>query len=439
VPLCLTPRIERIAQAVTGRSKDRALFDAEVIECEPMLRRRLTNKRVLVVGGAGSIGSATIVEVLKFSPAALTVLDTSENNLAELTRTLRSGSQRLNCDLQFQPLDYGSSLAESYLAKQFPFDLVLSFAALKHVRSERDEFSLLRMLEVNLLKADRFLGVLRKQGHGNEGVFFVSTDKAASPINLMGASKRVMEMLLWAHGQDGCPTQLVGSPTGTPSAPVLRRLTTTRFANVAFSDGSLPWSFLQRIEKRQPLAAPRDVRRFLISPREAGRMCLLASLVCPDRHLMVPFLHDEVSFTDIAERTLAEFGLKPQWYENEDDAKAHLADDEKNGRYPVVATLSDTTGEKMMEEFVGRDETELPFLIHDPAMRTLGLEQIAMARLVKAAVVDIGALSRVLSIIDAAVEGRKVFEKRDLVASLSAVLPHTFHHHETGKSLDGKM
>ncbi len=191
MPLCLTPRIDAIAQAVTGRPVP--FFAADVVAQTARLTDLVTGRRVLVAGGAGSIGSATIVELLALEPAALAVLDTSENNLAELIRTIRSAEAPFRGELAIQPLDYGSPLAEGWLAAQAPFDLVLSFAALKHVRSERDEFSLCRMLEVNLLKGDRFLAACRRHGHGKSGVFLVSTDKAANPVSLMGASKRAME------------------------------------------------------------------------------------------------------------------------------------------------------------------------------------------------------------------------------------------------------
>lgn len=420
--LCLTPRIEAITQAVTGRSV--SMFAQDMQHILPALQQGVTGKRLLVIGGAGSIGSSTVMELLRLKPASVCVLDPSENNLAELMRTIRSQGERVASEIIIEPLDYGSQLACAYLASQKPFDVVLSFAALKHVRSERDIFSLLRLLEVNLLKADRFLATLRQQGHGRHGVFFVSTDKAANPVSLMGASKRVMELLLWAHTDAAAPASLVGGG----EAPPLSQVSAARFANVAFSDGSLPWGFLQRLEKRQPLAAPGDVRRYLISPREAGQLCVLACLACPSRHVMVPVLDpvdDLVSFTDIATATLHAFDLQPAWFDDEDRARSSVTTELARGRYPVLVTTSDTSGEKDIEEFVAAGEHAL-----DIGMRA--------TRTVAAPVVDFKAISTVLIGIDLAVNGVTQMCKSDLVELLTLLVPELAHK-ETGTSLDGKM
>jgi len=388
------------------------------------IESQVTGRRLLIVGGAGSIGAATLIEILEFHPAAVAVLDPSENNLAELVRTIRSLAKPFDGTFDVQPLDYGSPLAESWMAVQTPFDLVLSFAALKHVRSERDVFSLLRMLEVNLVKADRFLAALRRQGHGLKGVFFVSTDKAANPVSLMGASKRVMELLLWAHAEPGAPAGFLGGGF----APCLPRVTTTRFANVAFSDGSLPWSFLQRLEKRQPLAAPADVRRYLVSPSEAGQLCVLAALTCPHRHLLVPTLspsRDLVSFTDIAAATLRAHGFEPAWYDDADAARQAVEREAAGGRYPVLRTVSDTSGEKEIEEFIGEDEQEI-----DVGLRS--------AKAVAAGALDMAALADLLGIVERGCARASAFRKEDLVAALIRLVP-LMHHRETGRSLDGKM
>ncbi len=420
--LCLTPRIEAIAQEVTGRST--SLFAPDLAARHAQLARIVGGRRILITGGAGSIGAATIMELLRFQPAALAVLDPSENNLVELMRSIRSLDQAVSTEVLIEPLDYGSPLAASWLATQQPFSLVLSFAALKHVRSERDTFSLLRLLEVNLLKADRFLATLRRQGHGHDGVFFVSTDKAANPVSLMGASKRVMELLLWAHAHTGAPASLLDGG----AAPALPQVSAARFANVAFSDGSLPWGFLQRLEKHQPLAAPGDVRRYLLSPREAGQLCLLASCCCPHRHVMVPLLDpvdDLVSFTDIAVATLKAFALAPAWFEDADKARVSVASERARGRYPVLVTTSDTSGEKEIEEFVAAGEQ----------VRDVGL---AAARAVAGPEVALEALTTVLRGIALAAGGTVPMAKGDLVDLLTRVVPELAHK-ETGTSLDGKM
>ncbi len=419
MPLCLTPRIERIAQAVTGRQAP--FFASDVAAADAVIRAAVGGKRVLIAGGAGSIGSATILELVGYAPAALAVLDPSENNLAELVRSLRSRPEGFAGVLDIQPLDYGSPLAAGWLARQAPFDLVLSFAALKHVRSERDEFSLCRMLEVNLVKGDRFLAACRRGGHGRGGIFFVSTDKAANPVSLMGASKRAMELLLWAHADPAAPASLIDGG----SAPPAVRITTTRFANVAFSDGSLPWAFLQRLEKDQPLAAPGDVRRYLVSPREAGQLCLLAALACPHRHLLVPTLSPErdlVTFTAIAEQTLRAFGKTPRWCATEAEARAAP----RGAQWPVLVTRSDTSGEKDIEEFVGCDEEALP------------LPGLTAVQAIAGSGVDLDALGAFLRRIARAATSGDLPAKAELVHLLAAVVPGLAHQ-ETGRSLDSKM
>jgi len=419
--LCLTPAIERITAEVTGRA--RSLFAEDLALRRDELERAVRGRRVLVAGGAGSIGSATLVELLALEPAAVCVLDPSENNLAELLRTVRSQEPVFPGELAVAPLDYGSPLARRFLGEQAPFDWVLSFAALKHVRTERDAVSLLRMLEVNLLGADRFFSVLREHGHGTAGVFTVSTDKAATPVSLMGASKRALELLLWAHRAGG-PASLLDGGT----APSLVRATTARFANVAFSDGSLPWGFLQRLAKEQPLAAPGDVRRYLVSPREAGQLCLVATLLAPDRSVLVPRLTPERDLTDfvrVAKATLREHGLTPVLYETEHQARAAVARDRAVGRYPILVTHSDTSGEKEEEIFVAPGE-------HAEECGLSG------ARVVPAPTDLPDGLAALLRVIeDGCVRGLPV-TKADVVTALAAVVPELAHL-ETGKSLDHKM
>ncbi len=426
--LCLTQRIEEITCRVTGRAQ--SLFQADCDARADQIREAIRGRRILVAGGAGSIGSATIIELLRHRPAALAVLDPSENNLAELVRTIRAGDG-FSGELSIEPLPYGSAIARAYLASQKPFDLVLSFAALKHVRSERDSFSSLRMLEVNLLEADHFLASLRLHGHGKHGVFFVSTDKAANPVSLMGASKRAMELLLHAHSQSGAPTSLIPGDRPLPPMAELKKITSTRFANVAFSDGSLPWGFLQRLEKSQPLAAPKDIRRYLVSPRESGQLCMLAALCCAHQCLMIPDLdpaRDLVSFIDIAAETLRAHGLEPAWYDDEASARAHLATDRAAKRYPVLRTISDTSGEKEIEEFVGSGEQAIDIGLK--SVRSVAIRGVGHSR-----------VSALLMSLDMSADYEKKHSsenKRDFVKELEYFLPG-FAHRETGRSLDGKM
>jgi FlaA1/EpsC-like NDP-sugar epimerase len=421
MPLCLSSRIERITSAATGRQE--SLFSPDCAKLLPRILESVAGKRILVAGGAGSIGSATLAEMLGYRPSSVCVLDTNENNLTELVRAVRSQDETRDLDIHIEPLDYGSMLARKYLSTQLPFDLVLSFAALKHVRSERDEFSLLRMLEVNLLSADRFLATLREQGHGRSGVFFVSTDKAAFPVSLMGASKRVMELLLLAHAQPGSPLSFLDGG----SAPALTRVTFARFANVAFSDGSLPWGFLQRIEKGQPLSVPGDVRRYLLSPAEAGQLCLLASVVCPDREVLIPKLHpqDAVRFTAVAEAALKDFGWTPAWYSDPGEACRMFSSELAQARYPVLVTHADTAGEKEIEEFVGPGECP-----HD-----IGLSG---AFAVPTQEADAGKVGEFLSFIRRALETEKLPTKADLVQAISVLVPELLHR-DSPFTLDSRM
>ncbi len=428
--LCLTPRVEALTRAFTGRRAplfDTGRFDA----ARPALRQAVEGRRLLLAGAAGTIGSATLLDALRYDPAEVVVLDPNENNLAELVRTIRSASRPVRARVRVEPIAYGSPLAQAFLGAEAPFDLVLSFAALKHVRSERDGLSLSRMLAVNLVEADRFLGALRRHGHGAGGVFFVSTDKAADRVSLMGASKRAMEALLWAHTAPGAPASLLDGG----DAPPLPRVTTTRFANVAFSDGSLPWAFFLRLDKHQPLAAPRDVRRYFVSPCEAGALCLLAATACPHRHVLVPHMdpaRHAFSFVEIARAVLAERGLELAPYEDEDAARAAVDVELARGRYPVLLTRADTSGEKAMEVFAGAGEEAAPVGVPG----ALGIP---------ARDPDRAPLSDLLTAVDEATRvpaaAARLLTAQGagaLVRALQRVVPE-LHHKDTGRSLDDRM
>jgi FlaA1/EpsC-like NDP-sugar epimerase len=334
--------VERLAADLVGRS--RSLLQDDLRDHAEALQHAVAGRGVLVVGGAGSIGSATVRELVRLRPRRLVVVDHDENGLAELVRDLRSGADAAAAaaaDLRLLPLDFGSPLLAQFLAAEAPFDLVLNFAALKHVRSEKDRCSLLQLFDTNLCKAARLLDALAAVGFRGR-YFCVSTDKAADPVNLMGASKRLMEILTLRDG-------------ALPHAVA----TSARFANVAFSAGSLLAGFLQRLAKRQPLAVPRDTSRYFVTGSEAGQLCLLAAALLPAGHVAVPRLdaaRDLVRLDEVAARVVQAHGYQPSWYDDEAAARAATSRDPERGAWPILRTPLDTAGEKDHERFVAHDE-----------------------------------------------------------------------------------
>lgn len=321
---------------IIGR-KD-ALFTNDLENYSKEIFSLVHNSRFLVLGGAGSIGQAVVKELFKRDPRILHVVDLSENNLAELVRDLRSSLGYTTGEFKTFALDINSSIFNSFLRSQKGYDYILNLSALKHVRSEKDEFTLMRMLEVNVFNTDQTL----KQAIdlGCKKYFCVSTDKAANPVNLMGGSKRIMEKFLMYRSL---------------SIPI----STARFANVAFSDGSLLHGFNQRIQKRQPLVAPNDVKRYFVTPQESGELCLMSALFGENRDIFFPKLSEDfqlTSFTDIVLRYLEELGYEPHMCTDETEARSMINDMIPKRKWPVLFTSSDTTGEKDEEEFFMKKE-----------------------------------------------------------------------------------
>jgi nucleoside-diphosphate-sugar epimerase len=326
---------------VTGRRD--SLFAGDLATGRDAVTAKVQGRRILVVGGSGSIGAATIRLILDFRPAALHVIDHNENSLAELVRDLRGGpSAMAGVDFRALPLDYGSPVMERFLTEAPPYDVVLNFAALKHVRSEKDIYSVLQMFDTNVVRHIRFKRWLAAQHHGAT-YFAVSTDKAANPVSLMGASKRLMEDLIF----------------DVAAAPY-QSSTSARFANVAFSNGSLLQGFGYRLAKRQPLAVPRDTRRYFISHREAAELCLLAACRIPGDHIAVPRADAQFRLQlleDVACACLDYWGLIPERYADEERARRDVERLAQEGRWPLLLTPLDTGGEKPFEEFVGAGES----------------------------------------------------------------------------------
>ena len=346
-----TPLASLVAKTV---ARTRSLFQDDVEANAEAIGEAISGKRILVTGAAGSIGSSMVRQIARYKPAFLAAIDLSENNLVELVRDLRGRTGlTLGNSLKTYTIDFGSSLADRFIGDVGPFDLVLHFAAMKHVRSERDIYSLARLIQTNVLQVDRFLSTLKQDSPCD--VFAVSTDKACAPASLMGASKRLMEQVVLWHGQNA--GSLVGK--AHDDGPSLPRVACARFANVAFSDGSLLAGYLSRIRKRQPLAGPNDVRRYFITEEEAGQICLLTAALAENGQIFVPRLDPEShlkTFDQIAEIVLAECGYEPCWYSSDTAARNSMERDLARGVYPCFFSASDTSGEKEIEEFIGPGE-----------------------------------------------------------------------------------
>lgn len=326
----------------TGR--DESMFLPDITANAEKVRAAVRGRRVLAVGAAGSIGSHTATVIGRFEPAALHVVDQNENALAELVRQFRSDADAPRIDdFRTLPLDYGAAATRYLMQGERRYDIVLNFAAIKHVRSEKDSFSILQMLDTNIIKQARFRRWLAETSP-EARYFSVSTDKAANPSSFMGATKRIMEHILF-------------DPAIAPS--FRGEVTSARFANVAFSNGSLLQSFENRLTRREPLACPREIRRYFVSLVESGHICTLSALLAPASHIAIPRLdpcEHLVPLQGIAEAFLRAGGYTPKHYNSEDEAKAGLVGDIAAGHWPLIMTPADTGGEKPYEEFVTKGE-----------------------------------------------------------------------------------
>ena len=388
-----------------GREKE--LFFQDVMAYEDVLRQVISSSTFLVIGGAGSIGQAVTKEIFKRNPRKLHVVDISENNMVELVRDIRSSIGYIEGDFQTFALDVGSVEYDAFIQADGKYDYVLNLSALKHVRSEKDPFTLMRMIDVNIINTEKTL--LQAVTNGTKKYFCVSTDKAANPVNMMGASKRIMEMFLMRRSLD-------------------INISTARFANVAFSDGSLLHGFNQRIQKRQPLVAPQDIKRYFVTAKESGELCLMSCIFGENRDIFFPKLSESlhlISFAEIAIKYLEQLGYEPYLCSSEDEARLLAETLPEQGKWPCLFTNSDTTGEKDFEEFFTDNEAldmtkfnNIGVIKNEPLFNNEALEGFV-------AYID----SRKLA---------KSWTKEQIVNLFYKMLPD-FGHKETGKYLDGKM
>lgn len=391
--------------SLIGRSQE--LFEYDIQHHETELRKIVSSSRFLVIGGAGSIGQAVTKEIFKRSPLKLHVVDISENNMVELVRDIRSSFGYIDGDFQTFALDIGSIAYDAFIEADGEYDYVLNLSALKHVRSEKDPFTLMRMIDVNIFNTDKT--IQQSIAKGVKKYFCVSTDKAANPVNMMGASKRIMEMFLMRKSKEIA-------------------ISTARFANVAFSDGSLLHGFNQRIQKRQPLVAPNDIKRYFVIPKESGELCLMSCIFGENRDIFFPKLSESlhlITFADIAVKYLEDLGYEPYLCETEDEARALIDTLPEEGKWPCLFTSSDTTGEKDFEEF---------FTDHE----ILDMERFQNLGVIKNEPVYNEELLEAFSTAIDAMKDQKKWTKEELVNLFHQLLPD-FGHKETGKYLDAKM
>lgn len=388
-----------------GRSVE--LFDKDIKNYESELAKIIQTSSFLVIGGAGSIGQAVTKEIFKRKPSKLHVVDISENNMVELVRDLRSSYGYIDGDFQTFALDIGSVEYDAFIKSDGKYDYVLNLSALKHVRSEKDPFTLMRMIDVNVFNTEKTLQ--QSIDNGTKKYFCVSTDKATNPVNMMGASKRIMEMYLMRKSQQ-------------------IKISTARFANVAFSDGSLLHGFNQRIIKKQPIVAPNDIKRYFVTPKESGELCLMSCIFGDNRDVFFPKLSESlhlISFADIAVKYLAEIGYEPYLCENEEEARNNVDDIIAQKKWPCLFTISDTTGEKDFEEFFTDSE-----ILDMNKFENLGVIK-------NEALFDSTKLENFTSSITQ-MKVDKSWNKEEIVALFHKMIPN-FGHKETGKYLDSKM
>lgn len=387
--------------------RDSELFAEDIFSTSNELERMVSSSSFLIIGGAGSIGQAVAKEIFRRNPRKLHIADISENNLAEAVRDIRSSFGYIKGDFRTFALDIGSAEYDAFIRSDGRYDYVLNLSALKHVRSEKDPYTLMRLIRTNIFNTEKTVKDAAEKKARK--YFCVSTDKAANPVNMMGASKRIMEMFLMRSSRE---------------IPI----STARFANVAFSDGSLMHSFNQRIQKKQPIAAPNDIKRYFVTPKESGELCLMSCLLGDSRDIFFPKLSEKlhlITFAEIAVKYLHMLGYEPYICADEDEARAFLSASAGKKQWPCLFTASDTTGEKDFEEFFTENEI-------------LDLKRFVSIGIIKnESSFDEKKLNHFTDSINSMLN-KGEWTKHELVALFNEMIPE-FKHSETDKYLDGKM
>ena len=387
--------------------RDSEIFKNDMLSKEVELSRIVQMSSFLVIGGAGSVGQAVTKEIFKRNPTKLHIVDISENNTVELVRDLRSSYGYIDGDFKTFALDVGSIEYDAFIESDGKYDYVLNLSALKHVRSEKDPFTLMRMIDVNIFNTEKT--VLQAIEKGTKKYFCVSTDKAANPVNMMGASKRIMEMFLINLSKK-------------------ISISTARFANVAFSDGSLLHGFNQRIQKQQPIVAPNDIKRYFITPKESGELCLMSCIYGENRDVFFPKLTESlhlISFADIAIRYLKGLGYEPYLCDSEEEARNLMTILPQQKKWPCLFRASDTSGEKDFEEFFTEKE-----VLDMNSFKNFGIIKNSIIKNNK----NIESFSSSIN----EIKQSNKWSKKQLVDLFCEIIPD-FNHKETGKYLDSKM
>ena len=383
------------------------LFENDIANNNAELKKIVGESNFLVIGGAGSIGQAVTKEIFKRNPRKLHVVDISENNMVELVRDIRSSFGYIDGEFKTFALDCGSNEYEAMFNGEGPYDYILNLSALKHVRSEKDAYTLMRLINVNIFNTEKTL--IQARDGGVKKYFCVSTDKAANPVNMMGASKRIMEMYLMRRSKE-------------------ISISTARFANVAFSDGSLLHGFNQRIQKGQPIAAPNDIKRYFVTPQESGELCLMSCIFGENRDIFFPKLSEHlhlITFADIAVKYLHQLGFEAHLCETEEEARTSVKSLKEQGKYPCYFFKSDTTGEKDFEEFFTEKENldmnrfeNLGIVKNEPLYNDEDLKKFT------------NTITKI--------QANKTWGKSEIIDLFNDLIPN-FNHKETGKYLDNKM